>query len=131
MTAAERHREDCFRRRADEYEQVRCHWHPDPLEADDCRGRLQACHIVSANRLKWLHDQATWRAESGMPHNELLAAVDLDDLLADGRNGVPGAELCHGRNEGAVLHCEPPEDFYEFLADFGLEYVYENARTAA
>lgn len=123
MTPAQRHREDTFRRHADEYERVSCYF----AEEGGCRGRLQAAHILSAQRLKWMHSIAGM----GYGPTQELALIDLDELLADGRNGVPVCERHHHLHEGAILHCQAPAAFYEFVADYGLEHVVENARWAA
>lgn len=64
MTPAQRHREDTFRRHADEYERVRCYF----ADEGDCRGRLQAAHIISAQRLKREHQRATFRHLNGQEH---------------------------------------------------------------
>lgn len=136
MSPAQRHREDTFRRHADEYERVSCYF----AEEGGCRGRLQAAHIISAQTLKRMHSEARLACDqvetgfrSRIPEwqGNMGAVESLDDLLADGRNGVPACERHHHLHEGPILHCHAPEAFYEFVADYGLEHVVENARTAA
>ena len=131
MTPAQRHRAEVWQRYAPDGGDPACIWHPDG-SAPECYGPLQSCHIYSAQRLKIDWRNARRLARDRRPHNEALAAVPLDDLIADGRNGVPGRAVCHGRNEGPVLHVPYyPEEFLIFLADFQLEHVIDYARSAA
>lgn len=124
MTPAQRHREDTFRRHADWTEFVRCYFAAE----GGCRGRLQAAHIISAQRLKREHQHNSFRHINGQePYNHSLFAAFLDDVLADGRNGVPACERHHNLHEGPVLHCQPPAAFYEFVADYELEHIVDNA----
>lgn len=127
VTPAQRHREDTFRRHANEWEEVACYF----ADEGGCRGRLQAAHIISAQMLKRLHERNTYLALHQRPHNQDLFVAAISTLLADGRNGVPACERHHHLHEGPVLHCQAPEAFYEFVADYGLEHVVENARSAA
>ena len=128
MTPAQRHREDTFRRAADRdgLHEPECHFAAE----GGCRGRLQAAHIISAQRLKTLYGMALMRTQY-RGHTLPITDVELDDLLADGRNGVPACERHHHLREGPVLHCQAPGAFYEFVADYGLEHVVDNARSAA
>ena len=130
MTPEQRHRAGVWQRFDAPYGgDPDCFWHP--AGAPECRGRMQSCHIVSRQRLDAMHRHAALMARNGRPHNASLLAVDLDELIADGRNGVPGRAVCHGRNEGPVLHLSAyPEDFLTFVADYGLEHVIDYARAA-
>ena len=124
-TPAQRHRSEVFRRFADECERVSCYF----AEEGGCRGRLQAAHIVGAQVLKRTRRQAAvlWMQGERRPILEFTE----DELVADPRNGVPACERHHHLHEGPVLHCDPPAEFFEFLADVGLEHLFDNAREAA
>ena len=130
MTPEQRHRAEVWQRYAPDGGDPACFWHPDG--AAHCIGRMQSCHIVSRQRLDAMYRHAALMARSGRPHNASLLAVSLDELIADGRNGVPGRAVCHGRNEGPVLHLPfYPEEFLIFLADYELDHLLATERSAA
>lgn len=125
-TPAQRHRHAVFSRFADECERVSCYF----AEEGGCRGRLQAAHIIGVTKLKNLYGRAQTRERLTGERLPILE-VDLDELIADGRNGVPACIYHHDLHEGPVLHCQPPAEFFDFVADYELEHVVDNARSAA
>lgn len=130
MTPEQRHRAGVWQRFAPDGGDPACFWHP--AGAAECSGRMQSCHIVSRQRLDAMRRHAALMARNGRPHNASLLAVSTDELIADSRNGVPGRAVCHGRNEGPVLHLPfYPEEFLIFLADYELDYLLATERSAA
>lgn len=98
-------------------------------DGQECGGRLQSCHFIAVKRLQGIYAQAMIERDQGKPARAVLA-VSFEELVADDRNGVPGCELDHVRNEGPVLHADPPACFWDFVGEFELDHVVDNARSA-
>lgn len=127
--AARIHRDQVFRRFYDEDQDlVPCYF----ADTDDveCGGRLQAAHIIAVKVLNRVYSQAVILEDTTGERRQVLD-TNIDELRADDRNGVPACERHHNLHEGPVLHCDAPAEFYEFVADHGLEHVIDNARSAA
>lgn len=130
LTAKERHRQGVWDLYVPEFTDIEpwevCWWgRENPDHAEECRGELQSCHIISVQALGQIYGSALHRSQAG-GYSDPILEVDLYWLIADPRNGVPGGEVCHGRNEGRVLHLPHyPEAFFGFLDEFGLGYVFE------
>lgn len=93
-TANQRHREQAFILHRDSLGLVRCALRG--REGHECGGRLQAHHSISKQTLKRLHAQALRGQQLGgirPAWEERLAALTLDELIADGRNSDVTCEI--------------------------------------
>lgn len=127
MTANERHREDAFR----------IHGHRCALAGapgHTCGGRLQAHHSISKQTLKRLHAQAVRGASMiGIrpEWEKRIAVVDLDDLIADGRNSDIVCELGHRQLELGRYTLLPHGPLRAFAADYALVHYLPTEQEAA
>lgn len=84
-----------------------------------CYGRLQFHHPIPRQRIKHEHGLANSPVgRSGSP----LRGADLDDLIADPRNGVVICETHHSGHEDELSADDLPEGIWVFAAEYGLEW---------
>jgi hypothetical protein len=87
-------------------------------------GTLQAHHVISEQRMRDSRSARALRGEAAHP----LVQASMDELVADGRNGVCLCELCHGRmHQGALRFWQLPQhvrlDVDEFARQYDFEYT--------
>lgn len=126
MTPEQRHRAGVWQRFAPGGGDPSCYFAAE----GGCLGRMQSAHVISATKLRNLYGRAETRERIKGERLPILE-VSLDELLADARNGVPACERHHNLHEGPVLHCLAPAEAYEFAADFALDHLMSNERSAA
>lgn len=97
-----------------------CYW--AQFADTDCDGRLDPCHIISKQTLKRLHANANPRLATAWHCPSALTGTDLDALLADRRNIVPGCRWHHHQADGYILDFEIPESAREFAAELDLSH---------
>lgn len=125
MSANVRHREGAFRIHG-----RRCALagvHP-------CGGRLQAHHSIPKQTLRRLHAQAVRGASmvGARPEwEERLAAVELDELIADARNSEVLCELGHRQVELGRFRLVPHRHLRAFAADYALDHYLPTEQEAA
>lgn len=112
MTAERRHRAELFRRAGGEQLAVCYLGH-----RGNCRGRLQAEHCISRQRLK---DEWHWaRRDRSSP----LYVITLEDLIANADNGAIACEVAHHHNPHLTVdRDELPGRVPLFAEKFGLEW---------
>lgn len=122
-TAKQAHRIGTWDRWRDEQGMVRCHMR----NLAECRGRLQAAHYISAQRLTIKRRNAAIAAGGRgfyrPPETEAILAATVDELTADSRNSLVLCEFHHGRFDRLGLHILAPECVQSFARDYGLEHL--------
>lgn len=97
-----------------------CYW--AQFADTPCDGRLDPCHIISQQTLKRLWKLANPRLTSAWHCPSALTGTNLDALLADRRNIVPGCRRHHAAADGYLLDFEIPESAREFAAAYDLSH---------
>lgn len=128
MTPAERHRAGVF-----ELWGPACYFRGGAFGAGYglCRGELQAAHWLSRQTLKHKQSDARLQVRRGIEVSEGLRRLidaDLEELLADPRNGVPACEHHHATldlRNGKKFDPPPsiPFTVLEFATELDLDYL--------
>lgn len=105
MTAKERHRAEVFAR-----ELHRCALSGSSTE---CRGRLQADHVIEIAWLAELHKRRRYLDDVGLG--------DFEDVIADARNGMVLCERHHGLKTSGLI-VVPREAIPACVFDFADDY---------
>lgn len=97
-----------------------CYWArfaPDP-----CRGRTDPCHILPQRTITRLWKNANPRLPTAWFYPSALTGTDLDALLADRRNIVPGCRHHHSNADNFMFFYDIPESAREFAAQYDLSH---------
>lgn len=94
----------------------------DPKLLDSCYGRIDPCHIVSQQAIKREHSRANPRTPTAWHCPSPLTGTDLDDLLRDHRNIVPGCRRHHAQADNLGLDYAIPESARAFASAYELSH---------
>ena len=117
-----RHRVDLWRR----HDPVRCY----ARHLGECKGILQAAHWISRQQLKQERSKVNV-SRHRFEGDDRLRLLDhsIEDLVADGRNGVPLCVEHHNAFDGKraySVELVPPGHVRAFAADYGLLHLLED-----
>jgi hypothetical protein len=114
MTAKQKHRAEAFDIARGDDGMVRCVLRSNPNH--ECGGRLQAHHVIAAQRLAKLHD-------GGPRWAQAMRECDIWDLISDGRNSEVTCEVGHRQIEKRRFTPEATDPLIAFATDYGLEHL--------
>lgn len=89
---------------------------------DPCRGRTDPCHILPQRLLKRLWANANPRVATAWHCPSALTGTDLEELLRDTRNIVPGCRHHHAQADSFWIDYEIPESARAFAAQYDLSH---------
>jgi hypothetical protein len=125
MTAKQKHRAEAFDIARGDDGMVRCVLRSNPNH--ECGGRLQAHHVIAAQRLAKLHDRANddtrLLVDGGPRWAQAMRECDIWDLISDGRNSEVTCEVGHRQIEKRRFTPEATDPLIAFATDYGLEHL--------
>jgi hypothetical protein len=86
-----------------------------------CQGVTDRCHIVRQQDIRRRHELANPRRPPVWHKPDELTGTDLEALLSDQRNIVPGCRHHHANADVGFLEYDVPASAYEFAAEYGLD----------